>query len=96
MGWTRNEDLVQQMQLRVKNVLVTLNTYRVRYPSEASIESIMTQLELVEEHLESNEWLTFEQKEAFNFNSVSGTPLEADESLVNELYSIRNYAAHSM
>ncbi len=96
MGWNRDEDLVQQMEERVKNVLIALNRYRTKYPSDPSIESVMTQIELVQTHLESNEWLTFEQKEAFNFNIVSGTPLEGDESLTNELYSIRNYASHSM
>ena len=96
MGWTRDENLVQQMQERVKNVLVAINKYRMRFPENKQIESIMDQLELVQTHLESNEWLTFAQKEAFNFNIVSGTPLENDESLSNELYSIRNYAAHSM
>jgi hypothetical protein len=96
MSWKKDEALVLQMQERVKNVLVTLNKYRMRFPDNVQIESTMTQLELVLDHLESNEWLTFEQKEAFNFNIVSGTPLEMDESLMNELYSIRNYAAHSM
>jgi hypothetical protein len=93
---TSDDPAVRDMQERVQNVLTALNKYRTRFPDDSAVESVLTQVELIQYHLDSGELLSYRQKDDFNFNSVANTKLEDDESLATELYSIRNYASHSM
>ncbi len=84
------------MRDRITNVLTDLNTYRMRYPMNAQIESVMTQLDMIREYIDTGKHLTLQQQHDLDFNIVANTPLENDERLSTELQSIRNFAANSL
>lgn len=84
------------MSERIRNVLTTLNTYRMEHPEEVRIEHIMTQLESVERAIENDERLTYRQKQDLDFALTEGSSLEENEHLGRELYSIRNFAENNL
>lgn len=88
------DDTYVQMDERIKNVLTTLNRYRAQDLGNRRIESMMTQLELVAETLETRENFRHAQLRDFDFNLIEGLPFENDENLSRELYSIRNFIEH--
>ena len=91
-GKELKDDVVRHMQERIKNVLTTLNTYRMQHPTEMRIEHIMGQIERIDDALERNERLTFRELQDLDFSLTEGTSLEQDEHLGRELYSIKNFA----
>ncbi len=93
---TSGDQSIVSMKERVRDALIALAQYRTDHPEDPKMESIMTQLEFVQEAIESEKSLTHAQKNALDFNLVEGTPLEHDEDLTRELYSIRNYAMNSL
>jgi hypothetical protein len=90
------DESIENMKGRVTDVLAALARYRSRYPENAGIESIMTQVERVQDFFDRGRQLSSREQQDLDFSLVEGTPLEHDEHLVRELYSIRNYAMHSL
>ncbi|CAN5680643.1 hypothetical protein BH11PAT2_BH11PAT2_07780 [soil metagenome] len=86
-----HDDAIEQMQERITNVLTMLNTYRSQNLEDMRIESIMTQLERVQEKIEDNEHFTHREIQDLDFSLTEGSPIESNESLGRELYSIRNF-----
>jgi hypothetical protein len=86
-----HDDAIEQMQERITNVLVVLNKYRAQHLEDARIESIMTQLERVQEKMEEKEHFTHREIQDLDFSLTEGSPIENNESLGRELYSIRNF-----
>ena len=87
---------MEEMVERITNVLTTLNTYRMRDPMNAQIESVMTQLEMIRDYIQNGRHLTLAQQHELDFNIVANTPLEDDEVLSTELQSIRSFAFNSL
>lgn len=90
------EDIERDMIERITNVLTDLNTYRMRDPMNAQIESVMTQLEMIRDYIKEGRHLTVAQQHDLDFNIVANTPLEEDERLSTELQSIRSFAYNSL
>jgi hypothetical protein len=88
------DDTYIQMEERIRNVLTAINRYRAQNLENTRIESVMTQLEQVSEILEERESFSHAQLRDFDFSLTEGSPLEADENLNRELYSIRNFIEH--
>ncbi|MEO6536839.1 MAG: hypothetical protein ABIT47_04035 [Candidatus Paceibacterota bacterium] len=86
-----HDDAIEQMQERITNVLVVLNKYRAQNLEDARIESIMTQLERVQEKMDEKEHFTHREIQDLDFSLTEGSPIENNESLGRELYSIRNF-----
>ena len=86
----------EQMKERVRDVLTSLTRYRSKHLEDKRIEEIVTQLELIQSAIESGRMLAHAEKEALDFNLIEGTPLEHDEHLVTELYSIKNFAMNTL
>lgn len=87
-------DVYVQMNERITNVLTALNRYRAQDLGNRRIESIMSQLEQIEEALEKRENFTHVQLRDFDFSIIEGLPFEHDQNLSRELYSIRNFIEH--
>lgn len=83
-----------QMDERIRNVLTTVNRYRAQDLENRRLESIMTQLEEVVEVLEERRSFSHAELRGFDFSLIENTPLEGDEHLERELYSIRNFIEH--
>ncbi len=90
------DEALENMKARVTDVLAVLAQYRSRYPDNAVIESVLTQVERVQDCLELGRRLSYSEKSQLDFSLVEGTPLERDEHLVRELYSIRNFAQNAL
>jgi hypothetical protein len=88
------DDAYVQIEERIRNVLTTLNRYRADDLENRRIESIMTQLELVADRLDSREDFSHVELRDFDFSLIEGAPFEEDENLSRELYSIRNFIEH--
>lgn len=91
---TPHDDVIRQMQERIRNVLTTLNRYRAQNLEDRCIESIMTQLEDIQRKMEEGESFTHQELRELDFSLIEGTPLEGSESLARELFSIRNFVEH--
>lgn len=89
-----HDDTVRQMQERIQNVLTTLNKYRAQNLEDRRIEAVMTQLEDIAHKLEEGESFSYQELRELDFTLIEGTPLETNESLARELYSIRNFVEH--
>jgi hypothetical protein len=91
------DDSDRQIQERIRNALTTLNSYRAKDIGNARIEWVMTQLERIDELLDSdsssdkNVWLTHQDLRELDFQHVEGTPYENNTQLERELQSIRNF-----
>ena len=96
MNTRREEGKREQMQERVRNALVAINSYRATRLEDARLESMLTQLEHVETALEENSHFSFSEIRGFDFHITEGTPLEGNEPLTRELYSIRNYVENAL
>jgi hypothetical protein len=88
------DDTYVQMEERIRNVLTSLNKYRSQNLENARIESIMTQIEQAADTLGDRANFSHAQLRDFDFSLTEGTPLEHDENLNRELYSIRNFIEH--
>jgi hypothetical protein len=86
----------EQMQERVRNALIAINGYRATRLEDARLESILTQLEHVQTALEESTYFSFSEIRGFDFHITEGTPLEGNEPLTRELYSIRNYVENAL
>lgn len=91
---TPHEDTLRQMLERIQNVLTTINKYRAMDLENARLETMQSQLELVEERVRAGEGFTYKELSDLDFSLIEHTPLEGNESLVRELYSIRNFIEH--
>lgn len=86
----------QQVLERIRDALTALTRYRSQHLENARIEEIMTQLEFVQSKVEASAVLTRAEKDSLDFNLIEGLPFEADGQLVNELYSIKNFALNTL
>lgn len=91
------EDASEQMQERITNVLTALNGYRAKSLDDPRIESIMTQIEHIQELLlEEGAWMSASEMRGLDFHLIEDTPMEGNEQLERELYAIRNYVEHKL
>jgi hypothetical protein len=92
----REEGKREQMQERIKNALISINHYRATRLEDVRLESMLTQIELVESAIENDTYFSAGDIRSFDFHIVEGTPIEGNEALTRELYSIRNYVENAL
>lgn len=85
------DDTVRQMRERITNVLTVLNGYRARNLDNPRIESMMAQLERIDQVLIDGGWFTHQELREMDFHQIEGTPLEGNTAFERELQSIKNF-----
>ncbi len=93
---TRDQERGEQMQVRIKNILTAINSYRAKNLEDVRIESIMTQLEHVQTAIEEDTYFSPGEIRGFDFHLIEDTPFENNQHMAQELYSIKNYVENSL